>query len=289
MSGAAADPRLMPTRVAPKKPLQFNWSDPRFRNIVWQVLIVGTLVLVLWFLVSNTQRNLAARNVTTGFSFLGQTAAMPIGEHLIPYESAVNTWGRALLVGILNTIKVAVVGVFLATIWGTLVGVARLSKNWLIARLAATYVEVLRDVPLLLQLFLWYALIQSLPVPRDAFKPAADGAVPLGILHPLPGVFLSNRGLQVPVLEWETAHWAALAALAVGIARHHRLVPRRQAPAGGDRGAAQGLARGAWRCWSACRWRPGPRWVRPSRWKCRLPAGSTSRAARCWCRRSSGR
>ena len=218
MSGAAADPRTMPTRMAPKKPLQFNWSDPRFRNIVWQVLIVGTLVLVLWFLVSNTQRNLAARNVTTGFSFLGQTAAMPIGEHLIPYESAVNTWGRALLVGILNTVKVAVVGVFLATIWGTLVGVARLSKNWLIAKLAATYVEVLRDVPLLLQLFLWYALIQSLPVPRDAFKPSADGAVPLGILHPLPGVFLSNRGLQVPVLEWETAHWAALAALAVGIA-----------------------------------------------------------------------
>jgi len=218
MSGAAIDPRLVPARTAPRKALQLSWSDPRFRNIVWQVVILGTLAAIVWYLVHNTQQNLAARHIATGFGFLGLTASMPIGEHLIPYESSVSTWGRALVIGVLNTFKVAVVGVVLATLWGTLVGVARLSKNWLIAKLAATYVEVLRDIPVLLQLFFWYGLLQALPVPKVAFAPPADGSpVPLSTLHPLPGVFLSNRGLQVPVLEWEQAHWAALAALAAGI------------------------------------------------------------------------
>jgi len=218
MSGAAIDPRLVPARTAPRKALQLSWSDPRFRNIVWQVVILGTLAAIVWYLVHNTQQNLAARHIATGFGFLGLTASMPIGEHLIPYESSVSTWGRALVIGVLNTFKVAVVGVVLATLWGTLVGVARLSKNWLIAKLAATYVEVLRDIPVLLQLFFWYGLLQALPVPKVAFAPPADGSpVPLSTLHPLPGVFLSNRGLQVLVLEWEQAHWAALAALAAGI------------------------------------------------------------------------
>ncbi len=218
MSGAAIDPRLVPARTAPRKALQLSWSDPRFRNIVWQVVILGTLAAIVWYLVHNTQQNLAARHIATGFGFLGLTASMPIGEHLIPYESSVSTWGRALVIGVLNTFKVAVVGVVLATLWGTLVGIARLSKNWLIAKLAATYVEVLRDIPVLLQLFFWYGLLQALPVPKVAFAPPADGSpVPLSTLHPLPGVFLSNRGLQVLVLEWEQAHWAALAALAAGI------------------------------------------------------------------------
>ena len=219
MSGATADPRLAPVRTAPRKTLTLSWSDPRFRNIVWQVVILGTLAAIVWYLVHNTQQNLERRHIATGFHFLSQTASMPIGEHLIPYESSVSTWGRALVVGVLNTFKVAVIGVILATLWGTLVGVARLSKNWLIAKLAATYVEVLRDLPVLLQLFFWYGLLQALPLPNVAFRAPADGSpVPLGALHPLPGVFLSNRGLQVPLLEWEPAHWAALAACAVGIA-----------------------------------------------------------------------
>ncbi len=236
MSGTTADPRLVATRTAPRKALAFSWSDPRFRNIVWQVVILGTLAAIVWYLVHNTQQNLEARHIATGFAFLGQTASMPIGEHLIPYQSSVSTWGRALLVGVLNTFKVAIVGVVLATIWGTLVGVARLSKNWLIAKLAAAYVETLRDIPVLLQLFFWYGLLQTLPLPKVAFAPPADGSpVPLSVLHPLPGVFLSNRGLQVPLLEWETAHWAALAALAVGIAgtwAWSRAVRRRQEATG---------------------------------------------------------
>ena len=203
MSGAAADPRLLPARAAPRKAFSFSWSDPRFRNIVWQALIIGAVLGIGWYLVGNTQRNLAARRIATGFDFLGRTAGIPIGEHLIDYDPAIHTYGRALVIGILNTLKVAVVGVVLATLWGTLLGVARLSKNWLIARLAATYVEVLRDIPLLLQLLFWYTLLQGLPSPRQSF-------------HPLPGVFLSNRGIKVPLVEWEMPYWWALAALVIG-------------------------------------------------------------------------
>jgi general L-amino acid transport system permease protein len=222
MSGAAADPRVLPARAAPRKALSLSWSDPRFRNIVWQVVILGIIGLIAWYLVRNTQQNLAARRIATGFDFLGRTAGIPIGEHLIEYDPAINTYGRALLIGVLNTLKVAVVGVVLATIWGTLVGIARLSKNWLIARLAATYVEVLRDIPLLLQLLFWYTLLQGLPSPRQSF-------------HPLPGVFLSNRGIRVPVVEWETPFWWALAALALGIAgtvAWSRAADRKQAAIG---------------------------------------------------------
>ena len=204
MSGAVVDPRLSPARAAPKRALSLSWSDPRFRNIVWQVLILGAVAAIVWYLVQNTSRNLAARRIATGFAFLGRTAGIPIGESLIDYDPAINTYGRALLIGLLNTLKVAVVGVVLATIWGTLLGVARLSKNWLISRLAAVYVEVIRDIPLLLQLLFWYLVLQGLPAPRNSF-------------HPAPGVFLSNRGIKIPVVAWEGPFWWALAAFALGV------------------------------------------------------------------------
>ena len=205
MSGAVTDPRLAAARAAPKKAFQFSWSDPRFRNLVWQVLILGALALIVWYLVTNTSRNLTARRIATGFDFLGRTAGIPIGESLISYDPAIDTYGRALLIGVLNTLKVAVVGVVLATLWGTLLGIARLSRNWLIARLSAVYVEVVRDVPLLLQLIFWYSALKELPGPRDSF-------------NPLPGVFLSNRGIKVPLVEWEQPFWWALLALAIGVA-----------------------------------------------------------------------
>jgi len=204
MSGAVADPRQSPMRAAPKKAFSFSWSDPRFRNIVWQVVILGTVAAIAWYLVQNTNRNLAARRIATGFAFLGRTAGIPIGEALIDYDPSINTYGRALLIGLLNTLKVAVVGVVLATILGTLLGVARLSKNWLIARISAIYVEVVRDIPLLLQLLFWYTALQGLPAPRNSF-------------HPLPGVFLSNRGIKIPLVEWDTPFWWALAALVLGV------------------------------------------------------------------------
>jgi len=204
MSGAAVDPRQSPMRAAPRKALSLSWSDPRFRNIVWQVVVLGAVAAIVWYLVQNTNRNLAARRIATGFSFLSRTAGIPIGEALIDYDPSVNTYGRALLIGLLNTLKVAVVGVVLATILGTLLGIARLSKNWLIARIAAVYVEVIRDLPVLLQLLFWYTALQGLPAPRNSF-------------HPLPGVFLSNRGIKFPVVEWEGPFWWALAAFALGL------------------------------------------------------------------------
>ena len=202
MSGAAFDPRLQPMRTAPRKRLEFSWSDPRFRNIVWQIVIIGIVASIVWYLVSNTNHNLAQRRIATGFGFLERTAGIPIGEHLISYNPAVNTYGRALIIGILNTLKVAVVGVVLATILGTLIGIARLSKNWLVAKLAAVYVEVIRDIPLLLQLFFWYTLLQGLPSPRQA-------------IH-VPGIFLSNRGLKFPSLVWNDVYWWVLLAFAAG-------------------------------------------------------------------------
>ena len=204
MSGAALDPRLHPTRAAPKQRMRLSWSDPKFRSVVWQVVVVGVLVAVVAYLVRNTNRNLEARHIATGFGFLNRTAGIPIGEHAIAYDPAINTYGDALLIGIINTLKVAVIGIVLATIWGTLIGIARLSTNWLLAKLAAIYVEVLRDIPVLLQLFFWYGLIQTLPSVRNAF------AV-------LPGVFFSNRGIKVPLLDWQPAHSWTLAAFLVGL------------------------------------------------------------------------
>jgi general L-amino acid transport system permease protein len=203
MSGMTIDPRLAPTRGAPRKPLTLSWADPRIRNIFWQGLVIGSVVLIIWYFAANAARNMAERHIASGFGFLGLNAPIPIGESLIEYIPSVSTYGRALLVGILNTLKVAVVGCVVATIWGTLLGVGRLSKNWLVAKLTAIYVETLRDIPLLLQLFFWYGLMQALPALRQA-------------LNPLPGIFLSQRGIKLPALDWEFAHNMALCAFAIG-------------------------------------------------------------------------
>ena len=204
MSATASDPRLTPTRQAPRKQFQFSWSDPRFRSLVWQIVIVGFVALIVWYLISNTSRNLEQRHIATGFGYLGRTAGIPIGESLLPYSPSVNTYGWALLIGVLNTLRVAVVGVVIATILGTLIGIARLSKNWLVAKLAGVYVEVIRDIPVLLQLFFWYTLLQGLPGPRQSF-------------NPLPGVFLSNRGLRFPFIDWYDSYLWCLLAFVVGV------------------------------------------------------------------------
>ena len=222
MSGAVADPRLQPTRAAPKQRMRLTWSDPKFRNVVWQVVVVAVLAAIVSYLVHNTNKNLAARHIATGFAYLGRTAGIPIGEHSIAYDPSVNTYGDALVIGIINTLRVAVVGIVLTTILGTLIGIARLSKNWLLAKLAAVYVEVLRDIPVLLQLFFWYALLQTLPSVREA-------------MNPLPGVFFSNRGIKVPLFDWEAAHSWALAAFLLGLVgtiAYSSVASKRQAETG---------------------------------------------------------
>jgi general L-amino acid transport system permease protein len=172
------------------------------RGIVWQVLIVAVVVGVIWWLWQNTTTNLRTRNIATGFDFLWREAGLPIGESLIAYTPA-DSYFRALLTGLLNTLKVAAVGIVLATVLGTLIGIAKLSRNWLLSRVAGAYVEIIRDLPLLLQLLFWYTLMQLLPGPRQA-------------LNPIGGVFLSNRGTKLPFIQWEDAHTAALATFAVG-------------------------------------------------------------------------
>jgi general L-amino acid transport system permease protein len=204
MSQAVADPRLAQARAAPKRRLRLSWSDPVFRSIVWQVIIVGFVGAIVWYLIHNTSENLAARNIATGFGFLERVAGIPIGESLLPYNPSVNSYGWALLIGVLNTLQVAIIGVVLATILGTIIGIGRLSKNWLLAKLTAFYVETLRDIPVLLQLLFWYTILQGLPGPKQAWH--------LGEI-----AFLSNRGMKLPLLEWQTAHTAAVAALIVGI------------------------------------------------------------------------
>ncbi len=220
MSGSTTDPRM--ARAAPKKPIKLSWSDPRVRNVVWQLVVLGIVALILYFLVTNTQRNLTARRIATGFAFLDRVAGIPIGEHLIDYDPAIHTYGRALIIGLMNTLKVAVIGIFFATILGTLIGVGRLSKNWLIAKITAVYVEVVRDIPVLLQLLFWYTALQGLPIPRNSF-------------NPLPGVFLSNRGFKIPLIEWEQPFWWALLAFAIGAAgtwAYSRAATRKQEATG---------------------------------------------------------
>src|SRR5437764_8168042 len=139
--------------------------------------------------------NLRRQNIAPGFGFLNREAAFGIGESLIAYSPA-DTYARAFLVGLSNTLYVSAIGIVLATILGTLIGLARLSSNWLVAKLAAIYVEAFRNIPLALQLLFWWALLRgAAPSPREAWQP-------------LPGVFISNRGILFPVPREDPAHLA---------------------------------------------------------------------------------
>ena len=144
------------------------YNDPRIRAIFYQLLVVAFVLIGGWILVSNTMANLARLGVASGFGFLARPSGFDIGQTLIDY-SAASTFGRAFLVGFLNTIVVAVVGIVLATIIGFTMGIARLSHNWLVSTLATIYVEVVRNIPLLLQLLLVYVVIvHALPQPRES-------------------------------------------------------------------------------------------------------------------------
>ncbi|MBL8667061.1 MAG: amino acid ABC transporter permease [Rhodospirillales bacterium] len=178
------------------------WNDRRIRGVLYQVLVVVGVLALVAYLIDNTLTNLAHRNIATGFGFLGREAGFGVSESVIPYSPA-DTYLAVLVVGLLNTLKVSVIGIVLATVIGTLFGVARLSRNWLVARFATIYVETLRNIPVLLQLFFWYSLItEALPGPRQA-------------LNPLPGIFVSSRGLKLPEPVWQTTHlWMGVAFLA---------------------------------------------------------------------------
>ena len=195
---------------------RFSLSQEQLSGLLWQIVVVGIAVLIVAWLWSNAVHNLSVRRISTGFAFLGREAGMPIADSWLAY-SPKNTYFRAFLVGIVNTLRVAVIGIVLATVVGTLVGIARLSSNWLLSRLAAVYVEVLRDLPLLLQLLFWYVLMQGLPAARAAWKP-------------IEGVFLSNRGLVLPSIPIDEANLWVLGTAAAGLialyALRRRLIAR---------------------------------------------------------------
>jgi len=167
------------------------------RRLLFQALALAAILWLGWEVVSNTAANLAARNIASGFGFLWEPAGFDISQTLIPYDEA-DSYARAFLAGLLNTLLVAATGIVLATILGVVIGVARLSRNWLIRSLAAAYVETLRNIPLLLQLFFWYfAVLRQLPPARES--------VALGA-----GAVLNSRGLYLPALE---ADWTLMLAL----------------------------------------------------------------------------
>ncbi|SRR5579875_1397303 len=173
------------------------------RAIASQFAVFAAIAAVGAYLGANLLDNLAQRSIHTGFAFLAQSAGFNIGASLVPFSSS-DTYARALLVGLANTLVVAACGILLSTTFGTIVGIARLSRNPLVGSFAGAYVEAVRNVPLLLQLFLWYAIMtEALPPARAA-------------LRLLPGVFLSKNGLDLPLLVHASATVYVIPAAAVG-------------------------------------------------------------------------
>jgi len=188
---------------ARRKRSRGSLSKQRLSGLFWQIVVVGIAIAVVAWLWSNAIHNLSVRRISTGFAFLGREAGMPIADAWLAY-SPKNTYLRAFMVGIVNTLRVAVLGIVLATVLGTMIGIARLSSNWLLSRLAAVYVEVLRDLPLLLQLLFWYVVMQGLPAARAAWMP-------------VDGVYLSNRGLVLPSIPIAEGNLWVIGTAAVGL------------------------------------------------------------------------
>ena len=179
--------------------------DPKTRGLIFQVALVVALIVLGYEIVTNTAENLRKQNLASGFGFLGKTASFDISQTLIEYRSTMS-YGRAFLVGLLNTLLVSGLGIVLATLLGFAIGLGRLSPNWIVARLSTAYVEAVRNVPLLLQLFVWYVgVLRTMPMPQQALA--------LGPAH------VDVRGVHLPrfVLHGEVG-WILVVALVCGIA-----------------------------------------------------------------------
>lgn len=180
------------------------WTDKKKRSLLIQTAVIAGLVLFAAMVVSNTAANLEKRGISSGLGFLSQPAGFDIVQTLVPWEMSMSH-GRVLLIGILNTLLVSVLGIIAATILGVAIGVARLSDNWLLARLAATYVEILRNLPLLLQVYFWYGMTLLWPKVRESLD---IGGV----------IFINNRGVELPVPHFQEGSGVVLGALLVAIA-----------------------------------------------------------------------
>jgi len=191
-----------PQNPAPQNPAP--WNNPRVRAVTFQVVALSLVLWFFWTIFQNTLTNMESRGITTGFGFLDNSAGFGILFSLIPYDEA-NSYGRTFVVGILNTLLVSGLGILFATILGFILGVARLSKNWLVAKMALVYIEIMRNIPLLLQIFFWYfAVLRTLPAPRDSLE------------FPL-NAFMNNRGLYMPSPVVEPSFWAVAATFVAAI------------------------------------------------------------------------
>jgi general L-amino acid transport system permease protein len=187
---------------APKQRLSL--SDPKVRAWLFQIITIVAVVFMGWYLFDNTQTNLQHRGITSGFGFLDRSAGFGIAQHLIPYVES-DTYSRVFVIGLLNTLLVTFIGVILATLLGFIIGVARLSSNWMINKLATVYVEVFRNIPPLLQILFWYfAVFLTMPNPRGS--------------HSIFGMFFfSNRGLNMPGATLTDAFWPFVISVVVAI------------------------------------------------------------------------
>ncbi|WP_428624181.1 amino acid ABC transporter permease [Sedimenticola sp.] len=180
------------------------WNDPKVRALVFQVLVSLVVAFTIYYLIRNTLHNMELRGISTGFGFLSSEAGFGITQTLVEYDET-HTYGRTFLVGLLNTILVSALGIICATVVGFVMGVARLSTNWLINKIAAAYIEIFRNIPLLLQIFFWYfSVFVHLPRPRNSIN-IGDS------------IFLSNRGLYVPRPVAGEAFWVTEVAIVVAI------------------------------------------------------------------------
>ncbi len=182
-------------------------NDPVIRGIIYQVVVAALIVSFIAWIVGNTAANLAAQNKTTGFDFLWRTAGFDISFSLLPWSRA-SYYYEAFLVGLLNTLLVAIVGIFFATILGFTIGIARLSTNFIVSSIATVYIEVIRNIPLLLQLFFWYfAVLKAMPAVRNSFELPFDS-------------FINQRGIMVPrpIPDEQFGFvWVGLALAVVGV------------------------------------------------------------------------
>ena len=187
---------------APAKPP--FWNDPAVRAIFFQVVVIVGVIGFLAYIVNNTIDNMAARGISSGFAFLSTTAGFGILMSLIEWHEEM-TYGWAFFVSVLNTLLVSFIGVIVATILGFLIGVARLSSNWLINKMAMVYIETFRNIPLLLQIFFWYfAVLRTLPGPRES-------------VSMFDSFFLNNRGVYVPSPVGEPGFWMVWVSFLIGI------------------------------------------------------------------------
>lgn len=178
--------------------------NPAFRSAIFQIIAIAALVFFFYTIINNALNNLDARGIATGFGFLNQEAGFGIGLTLIEYNETYS-YGRTFIVGLLNTALVSVLGIILATAIGFTMGVARLSTNWLVSRLAAVYIETFRNIPLLLQIFFWYfAVLQALPSARQSLS--------LG-----EAIFLNVRGLYFPAPVFNEGSGVVVAAFVIGL------------------------------------------------------------------------